>query len=129
MVSQEKLDALYEFGRSRRNEEEARREEEWMSQEATSLLAGAEEYAKRAENDGGLYYYRCKPLNFAYDAVPRLAERLQAQGFRVTVACNKQYLVMDFRQPKQPPATVTTPHLNPPQPSFFRRIMASLFKA
>lgn len=125
MVSQEKLDALYDFGCSRRNEEEARCEEEWMSQEATCLLAGAEAYAKRAENDGGLYYYRCKPLGFTYDAVPRLAERLQAQGFRVTVAYNQKTLAMDFRQTKQPPATIITP----PKPSFFRRIMASVFKA
>lgn len=88
MPSQEKLDAMYAFQRSRHDEE-------YIAGESKRFLEGAQAYVKQF-GASNVYRHRCSCPIPNDDTLSKLAKRLRAQGFRVTYTNNQCMLVMKF---------------------------------
>lgn len=97
---QEKLDAIYQFERSRREVDRARQDEDMIDKARTLFL----DEAKRAAKAGGSADYQ-HFFPVPYDRlIPEIVRRLRAEGYRVKQGSRKQ-LVIEFIPPaQQPPA-------------------------
>lgn len=98
MTSQEKLDAIYQFERSRKDVDRARMDEVMIERAVTDFL----EKSKAAAKAGGpAQYEHTFPYPY-HRLVPEIVKRLRAEGYRVKGGPFDR-LVMDFVPRPAPP--------------------------